>query len=386
MHKDTPQSNVYITNTSIYMPNNAVSSDEMEEYLGYINGKPSKSKKIVLRNNGIQTRYYALQKGGKPTHTNAEMTAQAVRNLFDGNADKLSQIQLLSCGTSSPDQMMPAHGVMVHGWLPETNAIEVVSPAGVCCAGMHAFKYAYMAVKTGEVNEAIATGSERFSASLVANVFEEEAHKLEALNENPYISFDKEFLRWMLSDGAAAFLIENKPNEQGVSLLVDWIEGVSYANEMDACMYMASEKQPDGSLKSYLEFPPEEIINKSLLSIKQDISLLSNNIVPLGGKKIKEIADKRGISVDDIDYFLPHISSEFFRPKIYELMKILGDEIPYEKWFTNLTTMGNVGAASVYLMVHELFHSGRLKKGEKLLLLVPESARFSYMYAMLTVC
>lgn len=385
MHKETLH-NVYITSTSIYMPNNAVQSDEMEEYLGYINGKPSKSKKIVLRNNGIQTRYYALEKGGKPTHTNAGMTAQAVRNLFNGDTDKLKQIELLSCGTSSPDQMMPSHGVMVHGCLPETNAIEVVSPSGVCCAGMHALKYAYMAVKSGEVKEAVATGSERFSASLVANVFEEESQKLEALNENPYISFDKEFLRWMLSDGAAAFELKNEPNADGLSLRIDWIEGVSYANEMDACMYMASEKQPDGSLKSYLDFTPEEIISKSLLSIKQDISLLSNNIVPLGGKKIKEIAEQRGISVDDISYFLPHISSEFFRPKIYELMKILGDEIPYERWFTNLTSLGNVGAASVYLMVHELFHSGRLKKGEKLLLLVPESARFSYMYAMLTVC
>jgi 3-oxoacyl-[acyl-carrier-protein] synthase-3 len=36
-------------------------------------------------------------------------------------------------------------------------------------------------------------------------------------------------------------------------------------------------------------------------------------------------------------------------------------------------------------MIDELFKSGRLKVGEKILLLVPESARFSYMYAMLTV-
>ncbi len=57
---------------------------------------------------------------------------------------------------------------------------------------------------------AIATGSERFSASLVAHQFEDEVHKLEALEQNPYISFDKEFLRWMLSDGAAAFLLSNK--------------------------------------------------------------------------------------------------------------------------------------------------------------------------------
>jgi 3-oxoacyl-[acyl-carrier-protein] synthase-3 len=377
---------VYITNTSLFLPNNPVSNDEMEEYLGYINGKPSKSKKIVLRNNGIHTRYYALEKGGKTTHTNAQMTAKAVRNLFTDDPEKIKEIDLLSCGTSSPDQMMPSHGVMVHGWLPEAEAIEVVSPSGVCCAGMHAFKYAYMAVKTGDKKNAVATGSERFSASLKANVFEEESQKLEELNKNPFISFDKEFLRWMLSDGASAFHLTNKPNAEGLSLRVDWIEGVSYANEMETCMYMACEKQPDGSVKSYLEFTPEEIINKSILSIKQDIGLLSNNIVPLGGKKIKEIFDREGLTVDDVDYFLPHMSSEFFKPKIFEVMGVLGRHVPYERWFVNLTSMGNVGAASAYFMVHELFKSGKLKKGERMLLLVPESSRFSYMYAMLTVC
>lgn len=66
-------------------------------------------------------------------------------------------------------------------------------------------------------------------------------------------------------------------------------------------------------------------------------------------------------------------------------MSVFGDYIPYEKWFVNLTTLGNVGAASAYFMVHELFKSGKLKKGEKLLVLVPESSRFSYMYALLTV-
>lgn len=381
-----PLSNVFINDTSIFLPNDPVSNDDMELYLGFINGKPSRSKKIVLRNNGIKTRYYALEKGGKPTHTNAQMTALAVRELFDNDPDKLKDIELLSCGTSSPDQMMPSHGVMVHGWLPEARAIEVVSPAGVCCAGMHAFKYAYMAIKSEDVKKAVATGSERFSASLVSNVFEEEAHKLVELNENPYIGFEKEFLRWMLSDGASAFLMSDKPNERGLSLRVEWIEGVSYANEMQTCMYMASEKQPDGTLKSYLDFSPEEIINKSILSIKQDISLLSDNIVPLGGKGIKEIFDKKGLTVDDIDYFLPHISSDFFKSKIFEVMSVLGESVPYEKWFLNLSSMGNVGAASVYLMVHELFHSGKLKKGDNILLLVPESARFSYMYAMLKVC
>lgn len=377
---------VYINTTSAFLPNEPVASDDMELYLGYIDNKPSKSKKIVLRNNGIKTRYYALDKNKKATHTNAQMTALAVKELFKNTEAKIDETELLSCGTSSPDQMMPSHGVMTHGWLPETGAIEVVSPSGVCCAGMHALKYAYLAIKSGEIKQAVATGSERFSGLLVSDVFEEEAQKLKELSENPYIAFQKDFLRWMLSDGASAFLMTDKPNKTGLSLRVEWIEGVSYANQMDACMYMGAEKQADGTLKGFMDFTPEEIRNKSIFSVKQDIGLLSDNIVPLGGQKIKEIFEKRGLTTQDIDYFLPHISSDFFRPKIYEMVEIYGGGIPYEKWFMNLYTVGNVGAASVYLMINELFHSGKLKVGEKILLLVPESSRFSYMYAMLTVC
>ena len=377
---------VYINKTSHFFPNNPVPNEDMEVYLGYINGLPSKSKPIVLRNNGIINRYYALDKNRKSTHTNAQMTANAVKELFENEPEKIKEIELLSCGTSSPDQVMPSHGVMTHGCLPEAEAIEVVSPSGVCCAGMHALKYAYLSIRAGESKLAVATGSERFSGLIVSDVFEEEAHKLTALSDNPFIAFQKDFLRWMLSDGASAFLMSDQPNENGLSLRLDWIEGVSYANVMDTCMYMGGEKMADGSLKGFMDYTPEEIMNKSIFSIKQDITLLSDNIVKLGGQKIKEIFDKKGLTNTDIDYFLPHISSEFFKPKIYDLIEIYGGGIPYEKWFINLYTVGNVGAASVYLMVDELFHSGRLKKGEKILLLVPESARFSYMYAMLTVC
>lgn len=377
---------VYINKTSAYFPNDPVSNDDMELYLGLINGKPSKSKGIVLRNNGIKNRYYALTKGGKATHTNAQMTALAIKALFKEDPLKIKEMELLSCGTSSPDQMMPSHGVMTHGWLPEAEAIEVVSPAGVCCAGMHAIKYAYMAIRTGDIKIAVATGSERLSGLLVSNVFEEEAQKLKELKANPYIAFQQDFLRWMLSDGASAFLMSDKPNKNGLSLRLDWIEGISYANQIETCMCLGAEKMPDGTLKGFMDFTPEEIMNKSIFSIKQDITLLDNNIVTLGGKKIKEILDRKGITTRDIDYFMPHISSDFFKSKINDMIEIYGGGIPYEKWFINLHTVGNVGAASAFLMIDELFHSGRLKKGQKLLLLVPESARFSYMYAMLTVC
>ncbi len=377
---------VYITNTASYLPNEPVSNDEMEEYLGLINAKPSKSKRIVLRKNGIKTRFYAITKDGTPTHTNAEMAALAIRALFNNNPAGLKSFQLLSCGTSSPDQIIPSHAVMVHGWLPETNAVEVVSPSGVCCAGMHALKYAWMAVRTGDVETAVTSGSERISRVLRSEAFEDEVQKLAQLEENPYIGFEKEFLRWMLSDGAAAFLLSSKKNDAGINLRIEWIEGISYANSMEVSMYMGSEKTKEGILKGYMDYTPEEIRQQSILSLKQDVKLLSEFIVSKGTVKLKAIFEEKGITPADINYFLPHMSSEFFRSKIAEHLEENGLGMAAEKWFTNLDKMGNVGAGSVYLMVDELFRSGLLKKGEKILLLVPESARFSYMFSLLTVC
>ena len=151
-------------------------------------------------------------------------------------------------------------------------------------------------------------------------------------------------------------------------------------------MFMGSDKQEDGVLKSYMDYTPDEIIAGSVLSIKQDVKLLSQYIVPLGFEKLKLICAKRGFNVNDIQYFLPHLSSEFFRSKIADILEENGMDIPQEKWFSNLSSIGNVGAGSIFLMVDELFNSGRLKRGEKILLMVPESSRFSYVFGLLTVC
>ena len=117
---------VYITRTSSYFPNSAIANDEMESFLGIVGNRASRSRKIVLRNNGIKQRYYALDKQGKPTHSNAEITSLAIRKLFEKDPSGLKNISLLTCGTSVPDQMMPSHSVMVHGMLPEAEDMEVV--------------------------------------------------------------------------------------------------------------------------------------------------------------------------------------------------------------------------------------------------------------------
>ena len=371
---------VYITSLAKFLPNNPVSNDEMENHLGMIGGKPSRARRIVLRNNGIQTRYYSLKEDGKMSHSNAEMVTQAIKGL---SIDK-SEIELLSCGTSATDQTLPSHTAMVHGLL--NKPMEIVSPSGACCSGIHAMKFGYLSIKSGESTNAVTAGSELVSPMMLARNFESESRSEDELNSNPFIGFEKDFLRWMLSDGAGAALLQDKPNENGLSLKIEWIESRSYANEYETCMYSASDKREDGSVKSWKEFEPSEWLDSSVFAMKQDVKLLGSTIVPLGGKYLTEIAERRGLDVSAIDYFLPHLSSNFFRKQVYDQLVADGMEITEDKWYTNLVDVGNVGSASIYIMLEELFNSGKLKKGEKLLLMVPESARFSYAYALLTVC
>jgi 3-oxoacyl-[acyl-carrier-protein] synthase-3 len=189
----------------------------------------------------------------------------------------------------------------------------------------------------------------------------------------------------MLSDGAGALLLEDKPRGD-ISLKIEWLDIKSFANELEACMYAGCEKNPDGSTKGWKEFTPEEWLDKSVFALKQDVKLLGKNIVQTGTAFLDKILKERNFDIKTVDWFLPHLSSEFFRDKIAQEIKKYGIDIPQEKWFTNLTTRGNIGSGSIFIMIEELMHSGKLEKGQKVLLMVPESARFTYAYALLTVC
>ena len=377
---------VYINNMVAFMPNKAVDNKNMENVLGMIDGKPSLVKRIVLRSNGIKTRYYAIDpKTNETTHSNAQLAAEAIKNLKDDGFD-IDSAELLACGTTTPDQLLPNHALMVHG---ETNLqpIEVVSIAGICLSGLTALKYAYTSIKSGEIESAITTGSENISASMRGRNFEPEVKsKVDMVRKNRELTFEKDFLRWMLSDGAGAIGVSSKPNKDSISLKIEKIFARSYASQMETCMYSGTEKLSDGTVKGYREYLPDEWLKKSIFAVKQDVKLLNSSIVEQTVKRpLLEMLEKKMFKPEDIDWFLPHYSSEYFKDKLYDGMKEVNCDIPQSKWFTNLSTKGNTGSASIYVILEELFNSGKLKKGEKLLCYIPESGRFSTAYMLLEV-
>ena len=377
---------VYINDLSTFLPNQPVLNGQIEDVLGRINEIPSLTKKKMLANNKIEKRYYAIDPStGKFTHNNAQLTAQAVRKLSPYPGFTRDDIQVLCCGTTSPDVIIPGHGMMVAGELA-VPPCEVVSTSGICLSGMTALKYVHMSVASGVSTNGVCTGSELSSSFMRADFFNLAVDPDADIASAPILAFNADFLRWMLSDGAGAAFISNTPNPQGISLRIEWIDMVSYAGELATCMYAGGKQNEDGSISGWREADScKDAVNDNLLAVKQDTQLLGRHIVKTMGKALGRIAEKRQLTPGDVDWYLPHYSSHYFRDKFYQVMKEIGFGIPYDKWFTNLPYTGNVGSASIYIIMEELFKSGKLKKGEKLLCFIPESGRFSHCFMMLTV-
>jgi len=371
----------YITRSSVCLPNAPVENDQVEAILGQVGERPSRARRVVQRSNGIRRRYYVIDPvTGKPNYTNASLTAAAIRGLA-GNGFALDDLACLACGTSNPDQLMPNHAVMVHGELGAP-VCEVVATAGVCVAGATALKYGWMSVMSGDARNAIVTGSEIASLGLRAHNYDAGAQALEA---RPELAFEKDFLRWMLSDGAGALLLEPAPRP-GLNLRVEWIDIFSYAHELPVCMYGGAEKEANGTLRGWLSYSACERQAKSLFTLKQDVKLLNEQVIEHTlVKPAGRVMARRGLSSGDVDWFLPHYSSEYFRTPVAAGLARAGLPIPQERWFTNLERVGNVGSASIYIMLDELIQSGRLRDGQRLLCWVPESGRFSSGFIYLTV-
>jgi 3-oxoacyl-[acyl-carrier-protein] synthase III len=151
---------VYINGIGKFLPGEPISNDRMEDYLGKISDRTSKAKQRILKSNGIQQRYYAIDEQQNTKYLNSQMAALAIRDVLTQNNLDPATIDLLACATSWGDLLLPGFASMVHGELPELPPLETSSNYGVCCAGVTALNYAASQVELGKRRNAIAVASE----------------------------------------------------------------------------------------------------------------------------------------------------------------------------------------------------------------------------------
>lgn len=356
--------NSYIVNCANYFPGNPVNNEEMDKFIAPINKFSNRIKGKILNENGILNRYYGINERGESVTSVREMGANAVNKLLNNNP-----VNFLAMATTGADSAAPglANFVQSELGLPP---LETISISGICAASMSALSSA--AEHTDKTGETSISGASEFPSRLF---------KKERFNQRKEITFNSHFLRWMLSDGAGACRIENKP--QGKSLKINWIHNKSFSADFPTCMQVGLDEEGKGYL-DYDNLTDAEY--NGAFDLKQDIRLLPA-LFDIGIGEYAKLVTQGHINPKEIKAFLCHYSSEKFKGVIKELMEKANLLIEETSWFSNLKTCGNTGSASIYIILEEFWRTQlkNLNHGDKVLLFVPESGKFTVSYALLEV-
>ena len=366
----------WIHATGRFLPGTPVDNDAMDAYVAPLNKLSNRIKRRILGENGILTRHYAIDGEGRTVHSCADMAAAAIRDCLasthvSGAPTPLEAIGMLACGTSGGDLLMPGFTSMVQGEL-SAPPMQILSSHGICASGVAAWEAAASAIELGAHAHALVAAAEMPSRLFKRSRFAARGYDAD---------FDAHFLRWMLSDGAGALQLTSNPSLQGLRLRLRFIHQRSFAGDYPVCMQLGMS--PDG--RRHIDRDSwQEAEADGALFLRQDIRLLPH-LFDVGVHEYAKLAHAGWIDPAQIDHFLCHYSSERFAPVVDELMQKAGLAIPRERWYSNLTTRGNTGAASIFIMLDEFLRTRTLQAGEKILCFIPESGRFTVAFVLIEV-
>jgi 3-oxoacyl-[acyl-carrier-protein] synthase-3 len=364
----------YITSLGKFLPGDPIPVSDVDEYIGAVGA--SDVRDLVIKNSGIQTRHYAIDKEQQTTYSNGQLAAGAIERAVAGSSIELDDIDLLAVATSAGDYHSPALANMVQGDLLN-HPCEVVANNGLCACGMMSMKAAFMSVNAGEHSNAVAVGSELVSRQFKSSRYQNG----QGLDEDGKLPFDVAFLRYMLSDGAGAAVVQDRPAPDRLSYRIEWVTLMSYAHTTDPCMYLGSNGQNGKTYQDYSTVADAAL--DGAMSLRQNMRLLPR-LIRTCAKETRRLQDAGMFDPDRIKRVAFHYSSEALRDAFRRAFEREGLDIMEDRWFANLTRVGNIGCAAVYVMLAELDEANELEEGDQVLCFVPESGRFSAAHMLLT--
>lgn len=368
---------VYISGVGEFLPGPAIENSEIETYIGRIGGRGSVFGPRALRWNGVQRRHYAFNASGEALHSNASMSAQAVRAALSDARLEATDAGYMAAATTQGDLLVPGHAAQVQAELGH-GPMEIASFQSVCGSALMAAKAAYLNIRAHEHDIAVACAGE-FSSRWFRPQFYEGTDLLDAKGR---LRAEADFLRFTLSDGAGAVVMEPRPSGDGPSLRVSWIEIVSLADQFAPCMMAGAPL--DRPAEVWGLAGPVAAHAAGGIALLQDFAALKRIIRAWIGVYLQRVERGRIVPAQ-VDHLLCHYSARSIREEIVTLLQSTGGMIPEERWFSVLSEVGNVGSASIWIMLNRFLRSGRARSGDKVLCIVPESGRALVGFMMLEV-
>lgn len=237
-------------------------------------------------------------------------------------------IDLIVLATCTPDMFIPATACIVQANIGAKNALAFDISAA-CTGFIYGLNVAESLMKNNNFKHALVIGAENLSKA---------------------VDWEDRGTCVLFADGAGAAVL-SRSNEEG---LITSICGSDGEKGEYITLGAIEVKNP------FYESETKDEKSKTIGMYGQEVFKFATSIIP---SLVNEVLDKSNLSIDEIDYIVPHQAN--IKIIDYAARKL---KIPKEKFYTNLQGYGNTSAASIPLALSEMNDKKLLNKNKKIIL------------------
>lgn len=303
-----------ICGTGSYLPAKVLTNKELESIV-------DTTDEWIEQRSGIKQRHIAAE-----GQTTADLAIEAAKSAVQSASIDPQQIDCIIVATTTPDQTFPSVAVKVQAALgiPPCIAFDVQA---VCTGFVYALSVANSFIISGQAKRVLVIGAEKMSSIL---------------------NWEDRTTCVLFGDGAGAVILE--ADESGKGDLND--RGIFsahlYANGQQRDLLYVNGGPSSTQTAGHIVMQGKEVF-------KYAVQYMSDVVI--------ETLDHNKITPDQIDWLVPHQANIRI---IESTAKKLG--MPMAKVLVTVDQHGNTSAASIPLALDEGVRSGKVKKGDMLLI------------------
>jgi len=263
-----------------------------------------------------------------PGDTTSSLSIQAAKQALETAGITPQQLDLIICSTISPDMPLPSTAAFIQRGLgaPTCCAFDM---AAACSGFLFGATVAERFICTGKAQYALVVGAELLS---------------------PYIDWKDRATCVLFGDGVAAAVLGPVEPPSGI---------------------LASELHTDGNYAETLCIPGGGTAHPASVETVESglhyIKMKGNELFKVAVRSMEEVSRsvlaKGGVCPQQIDLFIPHQANQRITDAVRQRLGV-----PEEKVYSNIARIGNTSSASIPLCLDECWRSGRIQKGDVLLL------------------
>ena len=300
-----------------YVPPRVLTNKELETMV-------ETTDQWILERTGIRERHIAA--AGVAA---SDLAVEAVKKLLESHPFDLQEVDLILVGTVTPDMMFPSTACLVQNKLGIKDTWGFDVSAG-CSGFLYALNTGVAFVESGKYKKVLAIGSDKNSVM---------------------VNYEDRAVCIIFGDGAGAVLLE--PAGEGEAGVIDHVAQVEGAGGQ--YLYMPA----GGSLNP----ATHETVDKKMHYIHQDGQQVFKYAVKKMSEMTERLLTKNGLTGADIDCFIAHQANKRIIMATADRLKM-----PEEKVVINIDRFGNTTAGTIPLAMQTALETGKLKKGDMVLL------------------